>query len=67
MRIEQIETLQAELSATVEQRDLLLDALKSAVETIEWMHGCTAPAYDEVVKAISEGRAVIAALDRHSI
>ena len=38
----------------------LLDALIEAVETIEWMHGCSYPASDEVKSAIEEGRAVIA-------
>ena len=38
----------------------LLDALIEAVETIEWMHGCSYPARDEVESAIEEGRAVIA-------
>ena len=38
----------------------LLDALISAVETIEWMNGCSSPARDEVDAAIEEGRAVIA-------
>ena len=38
----------------------LLEALKSAVETIEWMRFSTAPADDEVEKAIREGNAAIA-------
>ena len=38
----------------------LLDALISAVETIEWMNGCSSPARDEVESAIENGRAVIA-------
>ena len=38
----------------------LLDALIAAVETIEWMNGCSSPARDEVETAIEEGRAVIA-------
>ena len=38
----------------------LLDALISAVETIEWMNGCSSPARDEVDAAIEEGQAVIA-------
>lgn len=37
----------------------LLDALISAVETIEWMNGCSSPARDEVDAAIEEVRAVI--------
>ena len=42
------------------QRDELLVALKDAVETIEWMYGCSSPASDEIEKSISEGNAVIA-------
>ena len=38
----------------------LLDALISAIETIEWMNGCSSPARDEVDAAIKEGRSVIA-------
>ena len=38
----------------------LFDALIAAVETIEWMNGCSSPARDEVEAAIDEGRAVIA-------
>lgn len=38
----------------------LLDALVSAVETIEWMAGCSSPNSDEVEAAIQDGRAVIA-------
>ena len=38
----------------------LLDALIAAVETIEWMNGCSSPARDEVELAIENGRAVIA-------
>ena len=38
----------------------LLDALISAIETIEWMNCCSSPARDEVEAAIDEGRAVIA-------
>lgn len=34
----------------------LLDALISAVETIEWMNGCSSPARDEVDAAIDAGR-----------
>lgn len=30
-----------------------------AVETIEWMHECTAPADDEVEKAIRDGKALL--------
>ena len=37
----------------------LLDALISAVETIEWMNGCSSPNRDEVEAAIDEGRSVI--------
>ena len=43
-----------------QQRDELLAALRSAVETIEWMHGCSSPASDEVEEAIREGNAAIA-------
>ena len=46
--------------ALMEQRDELLAALRSAVETIEWMHGCSSPASDEVEEAIREGNAAIA-------
>ena len=38
----------------------LLDALIAAVETIEWMNGCSSPARDEVDAEIDAGRAVIA-------
>lgn len=38
----------------------LLDALIEAVETIEWMNGCSSPARDEVEASIEDGRAVIA-------
>ena len=38
----------------------LLDALISAIETIEWMNGCSSPARDEVETAIKDGRTVIA-------
>lgn len=37
----------------------LLNALISAIETIEWMNGCSSPARDEVDAAIKEGRSVI--------
>lgn len=50
----------AEIDELKRQRDELLAALRSAVETIEWMHGCSSPASDEVEKAISEGNATIA-------
>lgn len=43
-----------------EQRDKLLAALESARDTIEWMHGCTAPADDEVERAILEANAAVA-------
>lgn len=33
--------------------------MMNAVETIEWMHECTAPADDEVEKAISDGKAIL--------
>lgn len=45
------------------QKDLL-DALISAVETIEWMAGCSSPDRDCVEEAIEEGRAVIAKYQR---
>lgn len=38
----------------------LLYALISAIETIEWMNGCSSPARDEVEAEIDAGRAVIA-------
>ncbi|MFM5431434.1 hypothetical protein ACET9P_11135 [Aeromonas veronii] len=38
----------------------LLAALEEAVETIEWMNGCSSPARNEVEEAIREGRAAIA-------
>ena len=38
----------------------LLAALIEAVETIEWMNGCSSPARDDVEAAIEDGRAVIA-------
>ena len=41
------------------QRDELLTALEDAVETIEWMNGCSSPAVDEVEKAIREGNSAI--------
>ncbi|MDM5132948.1 hypothetical protein OB962_18415 [Aeromonas piscicola] len=45
----------------VEQhRDELLEALKEAVETIEWMYGCSSPARGEIEEAIREGNAAIA-------
>ena len=50
----------AEIDELKQQRDELLDALRSAVETIEWMHGCSSPASDEVEEAIREGNATIA-------
>jgi hypothetical protein len=37
----------------------LLEALKSAVETIEWMRACTDPAEDEIDKEIEAALAVI--------
>ena len=39
--------------------DELLAALEDAVETIEWMNGCSSPAVDEVEKAIREGNSAI--------
>ena len=44
----------------MENKSELLEALISAIETIEWMNGCSSPARDEVDSAIAEGRAVIA-------
>lgn len=49
-----------EIDELKRQRDELLAALRSAVETIEWMHGCSSPASDEVEDAIREGNATIA-------
>lgn len=43
----------------IKQRDDLLAALEDAVETIEWMNGCSSPAVDEVEKAIREGNSAI--------
>lgn len=40
--------------------DELLAALNEAVETIEWMHGCSSPARNEVEEAIQDGLAAIA-------
>ena len=40
--------------------DELLAALEDAVETIEWINGCTSPAVDEIEKAIREGNSAIA-------
>ena len=44
----------------------LLNALIDAVETIEWMNGCSSPARDEVELAIENGRAVIAKYQENS-
>ena len=44
----------------MENKSELLEALISAIETIEWMNGCSSPAKDEVEEAIMDGRAVIA-------
>jgi len=38
----------------------LLDALIAAVETLEWVNGCSSPNRDGIEEAIEEGRAVIA-------
>ena len=38
----------------------LLEALKSARDTIEWILGCTEPSRDEIEKAIKEADTVIA-------
>lgn len=38
----------------------ILKALQSALETIEWMNGCTSPAQDEIDKAILEAKKAIA-------
>ena len=43
----------------MENKSELLEALIEAIETIEWMNGCSSPAKDEVEKAIIDGRAVI--------
>ena len=50
----------AEIDELKRQRDELLAALRSSVETIEWMHGCSSPASDEVEEATREGNAAIA-------
>ena len=42
-----------------EQIEALRNALVSAVETIECMHGCTSPASDEVERAIQDGRTAL--------
>ena len=47
------------LKEAEQQRDELLAALEDAVETIEWMNGCSSPAVDEVEKAIREGNSAI--------
>lgn len=44
----------------MENKSELLEALISAIETIEWMNGCSSPNKDEVEEAIMDGRAVIA-------
>ena len=44
----------------IAERDELLAALEDAVETIEWMNGCSSPAVDEIEKAIREGNSAIA-------
>ena len=49
----------AEIAELKLQRDELLAALRSSVETIEWMHGCSSPASDEVEEAIREGNAMV--------
>jgi protein tyrosine phosphatase (PTP) superfamily phosphohydrolase (DUF442 family) len=43
-----------------QQRDELLEALNEAVETIEWMNGCSSPARNVVEEAIRDGLAAIA-------
>ena len=53
--------LRQQVSALTEQRDLAVEALYSAVQTMEWMHGCSAPADDEVEKAIREGKQALVA------
>lgn len=45
----------------------LLDALISAVETLEWVAGCSSPDRDSVEEAIEEGRAVIAKYQRGEV
>ena len=44
----------------ITERDELLAALEDAVETIEWMNGCSSPAVDEIERAIREGNSAIA-------
>ena len=44
----------------MENKNGLLEALIAAVETIEWMNGCTSPNTDDVEEAIREGGAAIA-------
>lgn len=38
----------------------LLEALISAVETLEWINGCSSPNSDGIEEAIKEGREIIA-------
>ena len=47
--------LNKQLAAEQAKNTGLRDALKSTVDTIEWMYGCTSPADDEVEKAIVAG------------
>lgn len=44
----------------MENKSEILEALISAIETIEWMNSCSSPDKDEVEEAIKEGRAIIA-------
>ena len=55
--------LTAQITDLTQQRDKLLAALKDALDTVEWMHGCTAPADDEVERAIREASAAIAEVE----
>ena len=44
----------------MENKSELLEALIEAIETIEWMNGCSSPSRDAVEDAIKDGRAIIA-------
>lgn len=50
-----------------EKQNELLAALVSAIETLEWMAGCSSPNRDDVEAAIEEGRAVIAKYQREEV
>lgn len=45
---------------TLSDFEELVRALQSAVDTIEWIYGCTEPATDEIEKAIRNGKEALA-------